>query len=898
MLGEALELMESGYTCIISLVRTPEKLQLSQEINNVPFDLDYLLTEHPDFVLIDDIACTNTPSSSNKYRWQDVQDLLAAGIDVFATMHVGNLMSVSDRVSQILSVEPEHLVPDLVFYSCDQLEFVDIDPKELIERHKNLGIYGPSSPDLSQLKELRALALHCVSEYASRSSRKEAKRRLLRSLDEKVLALIYLDGADELVIHEAARIAEALDAPLKVLLVDRSPDNLLSSHEKKKKETALSSLHELTEKLSGEFIVLKGEDSLSIAADYIQAQAVTDVVLSRAPLSAARRMLLPLVLPRADKIAALLPTVHIHSVPQLLKVKKYHLRAPILRQAVLNLRFKDLVFTLLTVAVATIIVQLLSSVGFSSQTSVLLYVLGAALVARFSQGYLPGVIASLLSIATMSYFFVRPYYSFSVEHKAHYVTFLVMIVVSLIITTLASRMQRDSQRARLREQHTQVLYELNKNLLHTRGIQDVVSTSLETITRLFDRAAVMYLKDPFIEGSAKVRPATGDMDVALFSSSLEKEAAKKALEKQLETGADSDIMSMASAHYIPISAGEDSKSCLAVLGISTRKAPLSEDDKTFISMISNQIALAFERQIFIDEHRYDLQKAELNAIKTRFAEEIIKHASLSSRYANELSRKLIALKLDSSNLHDAQAEEEQVQDTCSQLALAAVQRQDEDVKLQLQSAQEQAEPSCPTVELLSHLIAAESQREHRFTEALSLVLTPSLANYESVELAYLLKAAQEKLKGAQHERQSSCPCLIKLDLSGIESKALVEKRLFINSLVLLMKHLSGLLMHAEDKKVLQVSLRQNPKGKIISFATDSGEEELELLNLIFSDSYLHKREQAIFKAPSLKRLDRKLSAQDELDLILATAGLRAHGAKLRARKRLGGGLIVTIQLHE
>lgn len=834
MLGEARELSQRGYGVIISLVRSPE----TGQAQGIPFDLGYFLSEAPDLVVIDDLAYDNPEGATNKHRWQDVEELLQAGIDVFATMHVGNLESEKDRVSQITGQDYKLIVPERFFYGCDQLEFVDIDPKELKDRLSGMGV---ESYDLVQLKELRALALRCVSEYASRSSQKESKRRLLRSLDEKVLALIYLDGADEVVIHEAARISEALEAPLKVLYVDRATANL-SSETAAKKEAALSSLQELTENLEGDFVVLNGEDVSGVAADYIQTNGITDVVMSRTPLSAFRRMFLPIALPRADKIATLLPSVHIHSVPRMMSMKKYKLQSSSWGSA-FSLRLRDGIFIAVAIALSTLIIKLLSTIGFSNQTSVLVYVLASSVVARFTKGYLPGVLCTLISTAALSYFFVRPYYSFAVEHKANYVTFVIMILVSLIITTLASRMQRDSLRARYREQHTQALYELNKNLLHSRGMFDVVSTALETVTRLFDKAAVIYLEDPYKEGSSKMRAASSDVNINLFTNTIEKEAAKRCLDHLEETGFGTDVLSTADALYVPISSSEESR---AVLGLSMRTGGLNVDDKSFLLMIVNQIALAFERQLFIDEHRSDLQEAELGLVRARFAQEIVNHASLSSMYINELARKVLS------------------------------------------SSDEEAEIK----EQYLHLLAAESRREHHFTEGLALALSEKSGDKQkskssAVGLGYLVRAAVDKVREKQPR------ALIALELHDIDEKPIVDKRIFISSLSHIIKYM---VEHNKAGKSVQVSMRTHSKGPMVSLANDQDGRAVELLNTIFSSSYLNKREQMFAAGPRLRRLDASLSTDSEVDLVMAAAAIRAHGGKLRARKRIGGGIIVSLQL--
>lgn len=837
MLGEAAELSSRGYEVIVSVLRSPE----TGAPQGVPFDLGYFLAQHPDFVVIDDIAFDNAGGSVNKHRWQDVEELLKAGIDVYATMHVGNIESERDRITQITGIEPKFTIPEKIFFSCDQLEFVDIDPKELQERSAQNGSGNPL--DLVALKELRALALHWVSEYALQSSKKDTKHHSLRSLDVKVLALLHMDGADELVIHEASRMAEALHAPLQVLYVDRAASGAKKANKlEQKKQESFAALRELCESLQANFVVLNGEDAPQVAADYIQMHGVSDVVMSREPLNMLRRLVLPFMLPRVDKMASLLPAVHIHSVPRILGGKRHKLANPVLKSSAFNLSVHDVWVTLVAVVFATLCIKMLSNIGFSNQTSVLVYVLSAAVVARVTKGYLPGILCSLLSTVAMSYFFVRPYFSFEVEHKANYVTFVIMLVVSLIITTLASRMQRDSMRARYREQHTQVLYELNKTLLLTRGMSDVASVSLETVSRLFDKASVLYLGNPYDEVVVKTRPAKSDVNTSLFSEVLEKEAAFRCFSQQVETGMGTDVLSTASAFYLPVHTGDTTR---AVLGVSFRTGEISVDNKNFLLMMVNQIALALERQALLDEHRHDLRVAKLDSVRTRYAEEISQHLDQSSIVLNEYARKLLAC----------------------------------------------PEEEGKKKEQLIALISSESTREHYLSAGLNRVLTGKKSdklkgNQALVALNYLVKAAVDKAR-------ENCPEIkMALELRDTETKLIVDTKMFVDALSLLVSYMAK---HQSSPEGIAVNLRSHTKGSLITLCNDQDEEAVELINLVTSPSYAAKREQQLSQA-SLSELAELGDTDDKPALISASAALRAHGGSIRARRRIGGGVVLSIQI--
>lgn len=845
MVDEARELEAAGNKVIISLIRSPK----TGEPEGDPFDLQSILNANPDLVVIDDIGYDNDDSARNKHRYQDVDELLRAGISVYATMVVGNLEGEADRYEQITGTEATFTVPDRVFYRCGQLEFVDIDPQELLARHKAAGI---AKYNYTMLKELRAVALHCVSEYASYSSESDKDHRLGRSVEEKVLALIALDGTADTVVHEGARMAEALDADFYCLFVETAAkDSVYAARDNE----VLSKLEELVESLGGTLVTLNGEDALGVTTDYVQAHGITDIVLARKPITAFRRFVLPLALPYDDKLAAHVPNVHIHTVPTVKATKKFKVYNPRLKKTAFELSIKDLLFTIMMVAIATFVIYLISNIGFSNQTSVLVYILATAIVARYTKGYVAGFLASLLAALAMSYFFVRPYFSFAVDHKANYVTFVVMIVVSLIITTLSTKMQRQSERARYREQHTQVLYDLNRSMLFTRGVFDVINTSLDTLTRLFDRAVIFYTGDPFAKGTARTRPASSDANITVFDSPVEREAASWVFANNANAGATTDTLSIAEALYLPLTAGDEVR---GVLGISMRTGVISQDEATFLDMVTGQIALALERQHLFDEHRFDLSMAELDSVRARFAVSVAGYADSSAAIISTASRQLL---------------------TCKATETERFKR-------------------------ITKILASESHREKRFTEALSVMLTNSEAEEQLGKSANITDMVREAVDIVREKRPRS---FIDFEMRTVEVDMVVENTLVILAVASLLEYAT---VQAPQDSIVQVSIKTHKHAIDISIADDRANFGVTL-NKALSSRFMAEREKSYIELLEMppaqveeqlqtderpKILELIANDESEINLAIASAAVRAHGGRVSIRKRLGGGAVTSIWL--
>jgi two-component system sensor histidine kinase KdpD len=247
------------------------------------------------------------------------------------------------------------------------------------------------------------------------------------------------------------------------------------------------------------------------------------------------------------------------------------------------------------------------------QNVIMAYILSVLIISRITDGYVYGVIASIICVLAFNFFFTEPYFTFNTIQRGYPLTFLIMLLVALITSTLTVRIKTQAKYAVQRERRTEVLYEINKKLLITRGLEHIVSLTNGYIVNLFDRSVVFFAIDPERGEAGSVMQAPGDVDGALLNSADEKAVAHWVFLNQKRAGAGTDTLMGAGAFYMPvISQGK----VLAVLGISCLKGTLDHDKRLFLRMIASQVAMALERQHLSDVQRGIIVEAEKEKMRS------------------------------------------------------------------------------------------------------------------------------------------------------------------------------------------------------------------------------------------------------------------------------------------
>ncbi len=577
------------------------------------FDLDEALRRKPELILVDELAHTNTGGVRNKKRYQDIEELLNAGIDVYTTVNVQHIESLNNVVEDITKITVRETVPDYIFDRANKVVLIDIDPEELQKRLKEGKVYRPEQAQTAMqnfftkdnLRILREIAMRKTADRISYENQNE------RGLAEKMANVKFLvcfgpSPSSAKCIRWTARAAEAFHAPWTALYVENSENDPLSEAQQKNVKENL----ELVSKLGGEIVTFSGYDIANIVSEYAKVSGITNIVIGKSRNKKTIKSLFELDF--EDKLISLLPTVEIHIIPgsaarrSYVKLKKTWGRK-------LYFSWTDTFKTIGILTAATLVSFGLRSLNIEDQNDIMVYILSVLIVSRITKGYIYGIIASLASVLTFNFFFTKPEYTFYAVQPGYYVTFIIMLLVALITSALTVRIKTQVILAADRERRTEVLYEINKKLLATRGLENIIALTNEHIINLFQKSVIFYTEDPAQGAAGTLLQASGEEDASFMLLEDEKAVVHWVFVNKKRAGAGTDTLMGAGGFYMPvISQGR----VLGVLGISCANGLVNHNSRQFLRMIASQVAMALERQKLSDEQRRILVESEREKMRS------------------------------------------------------------------------------------------------------------------------------------------------------------------------------------------------------------------------------------------------------------------------------------------
>lgn len=469
MLDEAQRRRARGTDIVVALVETHGRQQTADRLAGLEqlprrtiayrgtsfeeLDTDAVLRRNPKVVLIDELAHTNVPGSSNQKRWQDVDEILAAGIDVISTVNIQHLESLNDVVAQITGVTQRETVPDEVVRRADQLEIVDISPEALRRRMAHGSIYPAERVDAAlasyfrpgNLTALRELALLWVAERVDEGlQRYRDSHGITDPWEARERIVICLLGGPEgaTIIRRAARIASrSVGSELLAVHVVR-PDGLQGAD-----PAALHEQRTLVESLGGTWHQVVGDDIATALLDFARAQNATQLVLGvsrRGPVATA------LGGESVEaKLTRLSEHIDVHLVtheraavrPAWLALPVEALSSPLSRRR----RWQGLAIALLALPLLTWLLSVVPS-DLNLSSEILLFLLVVIAVAVVG-GLWPALVAAVLAGALLTYFFTSPQYTFVIASADNAIAVLVFVLVAVVVAWLVERVVRHSLRA-------------------------------------------------------------------------------------------------------------------------------------------------------------------------------------------------------------------------------------------------------------------------------------------------------------------------------------------------------------------------------------------------------------------------------------------------------------------
>ncbi len=563
------------------------------------FDLDAALARHPQLLLVDELAHTNAPGARHTKRWQDIRELLAAGIDVVTTVNVQHIESLNDVIAQTTGVVVRETVPDRILDQADEIELVDLPPEELLERLREGKVYIAPQAERAMrgfftrgnLIALREFALRRAAEQVDaelRTYKEDEGIGRVWPVAERILVCVSASPAAPRVVRAAARMAIRLGAEWIVACVDRPGDLKLSEADR---ERLGRTLH-LAEQLGARTVTLTGLNVSDEILSFARSQNVTKIVVGKPAGPWWRYRLLGSVVDdlvrRSDEI-----DVYVIRGSQ---EEEGPRRFPRLRRRSPGLSY---VWAAGAVLVASALCHFMLP-RFALPNLAMVYLLAVAFVAAL-WGRGPSILASILSVLAFDFLLVPPRLDLAVSDTQYLITFTVMLIVGLLISTLAVRLRQQADAYRRREQRTAALYRMSREFAQSATIVDIVRSMERNFGEVFESEVWVLMPDA--KGQLSHAPGI----TSVFPLDAKEEAVAEWVHTHGQTaGLGTETLSGAMALYVPLKAVRGS---VGVLGLFPQggSRSLSGERMELLEAFAGQSALVIERMLLAQE----AQKAQL-----------------------------------------------------------------------------------------------------------------------------------------------------------------------------------------------------------------------------------------------------------------------------------------------
>ena len=633
MLEAAHQAQKEGMDVVVGYVEPharPDTLALLDGLESLPckeidyrgiklkeFDLDRALQRKPQLILVDELAHNNAQGCRHTKRYQDVEELLQAGINVYTTVNVQHLESLNDLVSSITGIAVNERIPDHVFDRANQVELVDIEPDELVKRLQMGKVYRERQAKQAlqnfftteNLAALREIAMRRTADQLNRAALQEGKEKSAKA-GEHILICLSSAPSNAKVIRTAARMAEAFHSGFTALFVQTPETKELSGENLKRLRSNLR----LAEQLGAQISTVYGTEPAVQIAEYARVSGVTKIVMGRInhkqnPITGKKSL--------ADRLIEL-TDLDVYIIPDHQPLYK----KPLGKLHVPKARFtwKDTGIMLASLLLSSLAGFGFYYAGFSESNIITVYILGVLITAVWTNGHFYGAIDSLLSVAAFNFLFTEPRFTFQANDPSYPVTFLIMLFSSVIASSLASRVKAQARLAAEKSYYTELLLGSSQKLQKGRTEWDCLRLTAEQLNRLFDRPVLYALSGTEKELAFRVEPSD-EQNILMELGSEEIGVAKWVQRNNKHAGATTNTLPDSKWLFLSV---RGTQGVMGIVGIPIAGYSIPDAfEKNLMIAILSECGLSQER-IRLQEER---NKAALQTQKERLQANLLRAVS-------------------------------------------------------------------------------------------------------------------------------------------------------------------------------------------------------------------------------------------------------------------------------
>ncbi len=588
---------------LAGLTIIPRKIVEYRDVRLEEMDLDAIIAARPDLVLVDELAHTNAPGSRHLKRYQDVEELLDAGIDVYTTLNVQHLESLNDVIAQITNIVVRETIPDGVIDEAAEIELVDLAPPELLQRLREGKVYVPEMAARAIEQFFNEGNLYALREIALRRAAERVDDQMLsymqtRSIPgpwhagERILVCVGPSPLSERLVRTARRQADRINANWDAIYVETPSHHRLS---KNAKEQVWRNL-QLAEKLGATTATIFGISVADTAIGYAKKHNITRIIIGKTLRPRWQEFVFGSVV---DTLIHNSGTIDVYVISGQDKGPEKPVEMEPLLPATPPKGYAGCIGLII---LTTLVGWLLKP--YISQTNLLMFYLLVVVLTAYLWGLRPAIVSAILGVLAFDFFFVSPYLSFRISDTEYIITFIGLIVVAGVISLLVARAREHAFAAQVREKETSTLFALSQDLTIAPDISTVINTVTKHIGEIFNWECIFLI---FENGSLVQHPGSP----GLMLDADEIAVATWAFSHDTVTGYDTDTLHSSRLRYIPL---RTNRGILGILGVKPDEPDgvINPEQSRLLAAFANQVALAIER---VNVTRVDDDTTERNEVR-------------------------------------------------------------------------------------------------------------------------------------------------------------------------------------------------------------------------------------------------------------------------------------------
>lgn len=588
------------------------------------FDLNLALERNPEVLLVDELPHTNPPFFRHKKRWQDIEELLDSGINVYTTLNVQHLESLNDVIASITGVFVKETVPDYIVDRADKIELIDIATDDLKTRFDEGKIYKKENVNKAisnfftddNLKALRELSLRKTADTVNsvvQISRLSKGNISILPTKEKIVACISSSPSSAKVIRTAARMASSFKTEWVALYVGNLNSKNMTVEQKKRLREHIS----LAETLGGIVEMIHGDDVVESIIKFCNYRNITKIIIGRnvlskkALLKVNRRDIVDNLIERVKYIEVQVIPTSVEPIKKKIIFNNNN-RSTLKEKIVFSKR--DVWVAIMFSVIATTVAIIINYLDFAEANILLVYILAILFISVNTKGYVIGIVFAFINVLCFNFFFTYPKLTLRFYDPTYLVTFPFFILVATITSTLTTRIKEQSDMFEKREESAQMLYQISRSFINLSGEEKIINTAVTHLSQGLRRDIIFYeAKENALTGNYVIKSVDGNLNDVYLKNDKNFEIAYWALNNRKAAGKGTDTHNGNDIYYIPIIV---KKRVFGVIGVFFGSDNIDKDDMSLIEAVVAQMSLALDREGLSKEKEDTKLKFEKEQIRS------------------------------------------------------------------------------------------------------------------------------------------------------------------------------------------------------------------------------------------------------------------------------------------